>query len=446
MKFSGVRIIVLAALVLTSLSLSAQQPTQRPTQKSNALLSDKLNDDLPKWLSFSGEVRGRFEEFAGGKFQSDNSDFYFLERLRLNLKIQPADWLRFVFQGQDAHALGKDNVPASSPYQDAMDLRLGYLELGDVERKPVSFRAGRQELAFGDERLIGSADWLNTARSFDALRGVFRWDGFRIDAFAASVVKIHDGQFNEYVPGTLLYGLYASTPSMVPKATVEPYFLWRRASNIALETGGRGVMNFGTVGFRWVGQLPDHFDFGTEMARQAGSVGTDTVGAWAGHWVLGYTLSNLQLQPRFSVEYNCASGDSNSTDGHRGTFDQLYPTGHDKYGLADQVGWKNIRNVRGGVDLKPAAKWQIRSRYEAWWLADPHDALYDAASNVVAKVASGTAGRFVGQELDFVAVYDVSRAMKAGAGYGHIFPGTFLKHATPGESYDFPYAMLTYRF
>jgi alginate export protein len=78
-----------------------------------------------------------------------------------------------------------------------MDLRLGYLELGDVERKPVSFRAGRQELAFGDERLIGSADWLNTARSFDALRGVFRWDGFRVDAFAASVVKIHDGQFND---------------------------------------------------------------------------------------------------------------------------------------------------------------------------------------------------------------------------------------------------------
>jgi hypothetical protein len=335
MKFSGVRIVVRVVLVLTSLSLSAQLPTQQPAQKSNALLSDKLNDDLPKWLSFSGEVRGRFEGFAGGKFQSDNSDFYFLERVRLNLKIQPSDWLKFVFQGQDAHALGKDNVPASSPYQDAMDLRLGYLELGDVERKPVSFRAGRQELAFGDERLIGSADWLNTARSFDALRGVFRVDGFRIDAFAASVVKIHDGQFNEYVPGTLLYGLYASTPSMVPKATVEPYFLWRRASNIALETGSRGVMNFGTVGFRWVGQLPDHFDYGTEMARQAGAVGTDTVGAWAGHWVLGYTLSNLRLQPRFSVEYNYASGDSNSTDGHRGTFDQIYPTGHDKYGLAD---------------------------------------------------------------------------------------------------------------
>src|SRR5437879_7697256 len=159
MKFSDVRIVVLVVLLRTSLTLSAQQPTQPPAQKNNALLSDKLNNDLPEWLTFSGEVRGRFEGFAGGKFQPDNSDFYFLQRVRLNLKIQPVDWLKSVFQGQDAHALGKDNVPASSPYQDAMDLRLGYLELGDAERKPVSFRAGRQELAFGDERLIGSADW-----------------------------------------------------------------------------------------------------------------------------------------------------------------------------------------------------------------------------------------------------------------------------------------------
>jgi len=219
MKLSGVRIVVLVVLVLTSLSLSAQQPTQQPAQKSNALLSDKLNDDLPKWLSFSGEVRGRFEGFAGGKFQSDNSDFYFLERVRLNLKIQPADWLKFVFQGQDAHALGKDNVPASSPYQDAMDLRLGYLELGDVERKPVSFRAGRQELAFGEQRLLGHLSWLNTARTFDGARVTLKRNGLQLDAFAASVVTIRPDAFDTSGHGNGLYGAYLSATTIVPRST-----------------------------------------------------------------------------------------------------------------------------------------------------------------------------------------------------------------------------------
>ena len=188
-----------------------------------------------------------------------------------------------------------------------------------------------------------------------------------------------------------------------------------------------------------------NLDYGAEMARQSGSLGTDSIGAWAGHWVLGYTVPS-KWKPRFSAEYNYASGDKNSTDGHRGTFDQLYPTGHDKYGLADQVGWKNVENLRGGVDLKPSAKWLIKGRYDAWWLADQHDALYDAGSNVVARVANGTAGRFVGQELDISGMYDLTKQWKAGAGFGHIFTGTFLNNATPGEAYNFPYAMLNYKF
>jgi hypothetical protein len=31
----------------------------------------------------------------------------------------------------------------------------------------------------------------------------------------------------------------------------------------------------------------------------------------------------------------------------------LYPTGRDKLGLADQVGWKNIRDLRSLVELPP---------------------------------------------------------------------------------------------
>jgi hypothetical protein len=88
----------------------------------------------------------------------------------------------------------------------------------------------------------------------------------------------------------------------------------------------------------------------------------------------------------------------------------------------------------------------IKGRYDAWWLANTHDALYDAGSNVVARVANGSAGRFVGQEIDTSAMYDLTRQLKAGAGYGHIFTGTFLNHATPGEAYNFTYAMLNYKF
>jgi SAM-dependent methyltransferase len=314
----------------------------------------------------------------------------------------------------------------------------------DVEKKSVGVRAGRQELAFGDERLLGNANWPNTARSFDALRGTIRHGGFRADLFAARVVKLHDGEFDWSTPGNNLYGVYGGIEKRVPSATVEPYFLWRRQSALKTELGMPGISNFGTVGVRWVGKLPANLDYGTEMDKQAGSLGTDTITAWAGHWLLGKTLINTRFKPHFSVEYNYASG--NPTDGTRSTFDQLYPTGHDKYGLDDQVGWKNIRNARAGVDLKLAKKWGLTNRYDAWWLADPHDALYTAASTVVARNTAGTAGRFVGQELDSVVAYTFSKYLQVSGGYGHIFPGTFLNHTTPGESYNFPYASTTLVF
>jgi hypothetical protein len=436
----------LALLTVPFTRMAAQQKASSSASASESLLSDEINGPLPKWLRFSGEYRARAEGFIGGGFKADNEDAYLLSRLRLNMMIAPESWLKFGFQAQDAHVFWKNQNPPEPPYQDTMDLRLGYVEIGDVEKKTIGFRAGRQELAFGDERLIGNVNWVNTARSFDALRGTYRSRGLRVDLFAASVVNAQDGQFDRSANGNYLYGIYGGMAQLVPMATVEPYFLWRRSSGLVAENGVSGILNFGTVGLRVAGKLPKDWDYGVEMDRQAGSLGTDSIGAWAGHWVLGHTLLTTHYHPRVSLEYNYASGDDNPADGHRGTFDQLYPTGHDKYGMDDQVGWKNIRNARASLELKPGKKWLAVGRYDAWWLADPHDALYTAASAVVARSVSGLAGRFVGQELDGSLAYNLSRQFQFGGGYGHIFPGTFLMNATPGKSYSYPYVSSTFVF
>ncbi len=429
-------------LTIAGEAIRAQQAAPPVTSSP----SDELNKKLPKWLSFGGELRTRLEGFAGGAFKPNNDDAYLLARVRLNMKIQPANWLKFFFQGQDAHVFWKNQSPAAPPYQNIFDLRQGYVEVGGVENMVAGVRLGRQELAFGDERLIGNTNWTNTARSFDGLRGTFHRDGYRIDVFAVSVVKARDGQFDENIPGDNLYGVYGGLDKLIPKASVQPYFFWRRQSGLLTETGTPGISNFGTVGVRWVGKLPAGFDYGMETAKQSGSLGSDTISAWAGHWMVGHIFAAARFTPRIMTEFNYASGDHNGKDGTRGTFDQLYPTAHDKYGLTDQVGWKNIEHLRGGVELQLRKKWSATAKYSSWWLADPHDALYNTSSSVVARVSSGTAGRFVGQGIDFVTSYKPMKPMEISGGVGHIFPGTFLNNATPGKAYTFPYASLAYFF
>jgi hypothetical protein len=55
---------------------------------------DKLNESLPSWLRFGGEYRDRLEGPIGIGYKGTN-DFFVLDRFRLNVAIQPNDWVKF---------------------------------------------------------------------------------------------------------------------------------------------------------------------------------------------------------------------------------------------------------------------------------------------------------------------------------------------------------------
>lgn len=125
--------------------------------------SDYLNDQLPSWAHLSGEVRGRLEGISGIGFTS-NDDAWGLNRIRLNATINPASWMKFQFEAQDAQVFGRNIKPDGPPHEDTMDLRSAYVDFMDPEKQSFGVRVGRQELVFGEQRLVGHVSWLNTAR------------------------------------------------------------------------------------------------------------------------------------------------------------------------------------------------------------------------------------------------------------------------------------------
>jgi hypothetical protein len=404
--------------------------------------SSRLNRAIPHWVRFSGEDRFRLEGFSGGGFQPGSQDFYALNRLRWNMSLLPASWLQFRFQLQDSRVAAKALKPYAPPFQDTFDLRIAYVEFGDAEKSHAGLRVGRQEINVGEERLVGSSGWGNTARSFDAARLSLHWGKFRLDAFTASPVVLHDGDVGDHVPGNNLHGIYAGFEDIIPGSRLEPYLLWRINQRLKTELGGTGNLDFTTAGVRWSGKLPYRLDYNLEVARQQGSLGSDRIQAWAGHWALGYAAARV-WSSRLVTEFNYASGDGNSRDGLRQTFDTLFPSAHEKHGVTDQVGWNNILHYRAGLECNPARKWTAAYKFNAYWLADPHDALYGASGAAAARNAAGTAGRFVGTELDGIVGYSISKQLQVGAGFGHLFPGAFLRNTTPGKGYSYPYLMLT---
>ncbi|HEY3745451.1 MAG TPA: alginate export family protein, partial [Gemmatimonadaceae bacterium] len=348
-------------------------------------------------------------------------------------------------EGIDSRGPWKNKTPSGAPFRDHADLRQFYLQLGS-DKSANMLRAGRLELDFGDGRLVGSLPWANTARTFDGARGMYAGSSYRLDAFATSVVKVEQDRFDRNIAGNNFYGVYGSFTKLVPKAAVEPFVFWRRQSGLTTEAGVPGTINFGTLGFRAAGKLPSNFDYDAQMALQSGSLGDERISAWAGHWLLGYSIASIGHTPRLFAEYNQASGDKNPTDNRKETFDQLYPTGHDKYGLTDLVGWENMRHVRGGLGLAFGKGWTATTRYSHYWLDDAHDALYNGGGIPLARSPTGIAGTNVGGEFDIIAAGKLRPTLGFSAGVGYFVPGTFLKNTTPGKPYTYPYAMLTYAF
>jgi hypothetical protein len=436
---------VVAGILAAAPSLAIGQVPSRDVAVAKAHEAAAPVSVQSPWVSIGGQLRARAEGYTGGGFKPDNGDSYVLTRVLLNARVRPTSGTTLFVEGMDARGPWKKKVPAGAPFRDYADLRQLYLQVGS-DNAPRLLRAGRLELAFGDGRLVGSLPWANTARTFDGARTTLTGAGYRIDAFAASVVKIDQDRFDRSVPGNNFYGVYSSATKLVPNAVVEPFFFWRRQSGLTTELGAPGTMNFGTLGLRVAGRVASNFDYDTQIAAQTGSLADESIRAWAGHWLLGFTLAGTRLTPRLFAEYNQASGDGNPTDNKKRTFDQLYPTAHDKYSLTDLVGWQNMKHVRGGLDLAIAKGWSATTRFSSYWLADSHDALYTGGGAMLARSPAGVAGTYVGNEVDIIASGKVRPGLGLSAGFGRFVPGTFLKNTSPGKAYTYPYAMLTYDF
>src|SRR5688500_97148 len=133
------------------------------------------------------------------------------------------------------------------------------------------------------------------------------------------------------------------------------------------------------------------------------------------------------VESAITLEVNHASGDENLADGRHGTFDVLYPTAHDKYGMTDQVGWKNMNHIGLIAEFKPSRAFIVQSKFHDWWLASARDGLYSSGGALLARDRTGAAGKHIGEEVDFQVLWSASKNVAVGGGIGHMFAGSFLQ-------------------
>jgi hypothetical protein len=399
---------------------------------------------MPNWLQFDAELRGRLEgqTALGSRFQDGAA--YMLSRVRGGARITPLHALQFYFQFQDTHAPFLSPQLTASNMHDTFDLYQGYMRL---QGGPATLTAGRQELRFGSERVIGISDFTNNARSFDGfdLRvGQHR----RIDIFTASVVAVHPTSLDTHGSGLTFHGIYGQFDRLVPGANIQPFLLFSEKRSVVDGRGSRGGESQATIGAEVSGAaLSSRINYNGLLALQRGSYASQSIHAGAGYTKVSYAPPNWTWAPRFGGEFDYASGGSASDLSRRGTYDQLYPSNHDAFGLVDLFGFQNIRQERLNIDLTPKRYLTLLLQAGRLDLASRSDAVYGSSGAALIPAPSGGfASHALGTEIDASAKYLLGESVVLNVGVGHLFADQSMANREALQQKTFGYASLTYRF
>jgi hypothetical protein len=389
------------------------------------------------------DLRGRTEAQTAINYLGGNAQVYELTRLRGGMQLRPVSWLTGYIQFHDTHALGLPLKYTASNMRDNFDIRQAYL---DFHAKGASFFAGRQELRFGDERVIGISDWTNNSRTFDGF-DLRLGDRNRVDIFNASVVVIHPTAFDMHAGGLAFSGIYGSIQGWIPRTTLEPYILRKALPSVLSQQNIYGAENEITPGLRVSNNAPAGFDYTLEGLFQRGSYSNDSIHAGAGYVKAGYTAIHLPWSPRLQGEYDYATGNPHRNPQRIGTFDQQYPSSHNVFGLVDLFGFENIRQSRANLSLTPRPHLTVLIQQEFLNLATRHDSVYSGTGSTVVKPPSaGFATDSIGRGFDASMKYVIHDYWVINAGVGHFSPGELMTVNSHGAPLTLSFVGLTYRF
>ena len=509
-----------------------QSYSRAPMAAYNALMEDPLLGNpyekpvwnlhdtlrLPNWLTVGLEHRTRYESLsdtfkpslaapapkAGGGDQQI--------ALQTDLWIQAKFGnFRFATEFMDARALASDagtnNTPnpPNNTMADTADFTQIYASWAEqnafLSGLGVEIKAGRQTMDLGSRRLIARPIYRNTVNSFTGLRiRVLDYGHWQFNAFGTMPVL----RFPNYVrtPANGDPNLVAANANLLVNGDqqwdqedthtwfsggiLEGYDIVKNInadlSLYALNEGDSNNnatrnRNYFTPSIRFYTKPnKGDFDFVAEGMGQFGTVQYNTSAnnqqqthqAWSEHIEAGYSF-DLPMSPRFLLEYDWASGSSNSgkykagaTDGR---FDPLYPATDMDFGstgIYSAFQRSNINSPGARFNFAPHKAITVSLQERVIWLASASDcwggtSCSSATAPGLVGNTKGTSGSYVGDQLGISSRYNYNSSLNFEAGWFHLFKGQFAKTAissatlpaattTPGADTDYFFVQSQVRF
>ena len=463
---------VLAAVLLISLSpvaLRAEAPPTPPAAPSSAETPAKAADatkadeawyaplkDMklgPGSLSIDASLRMRYEYTDNGDVLTYNAgvdDDVWLLRSRVGLDYKFTKDAHAYVQFQDARHYGyyldRDQFPLSCPFYDQADVKQAFVEVKHIGGSPLGFKIGRQAISYADNRAFGPGDWGNVGRYWwDAAKVYIDTEPVQVDLLFGQRIVSEPIHWNETHFDFDMFGAYAQFKKLPLK--LDAFYVCRYDDHeAARRNAGRGHERRHTVGAYVKGEFAKAWDYQGTLAAQFGDLGQNEIEAYAANASLGYTFDH-PWKPRLAGDFSYASGDRDPRDNQTQTFDNVFGAIDTYYGRMNFLSWMNMMDYQATASLTPRKNLTFSCDYHYLVLASDADAWYYGNGNPSRLARTGGSGEYLGQEVDLLVLWKISKNLELFSGYAHFFGGSVIADTAPGRNdADWVFVQLMYSF
>jgi|HubBroStandDraft_6_1064221.scaffolds.fasta_scaffold13002_2 hypothetical protein len=368
-----------------------------PREPFDSLKYIPLSPNDPKtYLSFGADIRERFEANDAAVFgvSPNRNNDYLISRMEGHADLRVAEQVQVFIQFESDYAPWKTMLTPVD--RDVLDLEQAFVIVTEpVGDGTARVRLGRQQMNFDLQRFVSDRDGPNVRQSFDAAWGEYENGPWKFITFYSQPVQIINfgGQpFDDYSSGGNTFSVVRAQRELFGWATVSGYYAYFTQDNANYLTVS-GNERRDSIDVRFFAKT-NGFDGDLEVMSQTGSIGNDTIRAWAVGSVSGYTFADVGWTPRLGFQFDAASGNSNPRDNVLQTFNPLFPNGY-YFTLAGYTGYTNLIHVKPSVAVHPTKQLTLTLAGAAQWRQTTADAVYVQGSVPVPGTA-GQPGRYTG--------------------------------------------------
>lgn len=448
---------VVAALGCSGAWAAGPQGKLLPYDEDYRYLADQPRDGWEKlkyipagagWLSFGGESRTLYDyrEHNGFGRGTTDPDGYWQQRLRVWADYHANQYVRVFGELATGFVDNLQTRPVRPTDRDTVDLAQGFVEFSNDSNAPLwRLRAGRQQIAYGWQRVLDPRDPANSRISFDAVRLLVnqpRWSGGLLWGHA---VENRTGSFDDRDDADApVWGAHVEVPLLAAKpkaALLELLYLDSEVPNRRYAGHAPASDTRHTLSARLSGGLQG-WDYDLEAIGQRGSYGGLDVRTWQGTLYAGYRF-DAAWKPRLGMRLEASSGDRDPQDSTLNTFIAPYPRASVFDGSMFP---SNLRSFGPELVLQPTSKLWINTYVLALQRQSLRDGVYGPGGALI-QPGDANGERDVGVRKVVWVKYRFNDFASLDVYIHHTSAGAFLrKGATTGRDYFYVGPSLTLRF